>query len=70
MLQDLQNVAACHLSHVAKYDRITPTLVYLHWLPVMYRVNFKTAVLAHKCIYGNAPEYLKDLIKIVKSIAR
>ena len=42
----------------------------LHWLPVMYRVNFKTAVLAHKCIYGNAPEYLKDLIKIVKSIAR
>ena len=30
----------------------------------MYRVNFKIAVLAHKCIYGNAPEYLKDLIKV------
>ena len=56
-------MGACHLSHVAKYDRITPTLVYLHWLPVMYRVNFKTAVLARKCIYGNAPEYLKDLVK-------
>ena len=30
----------------------------------MYRVNFKIAMLAHKCIYGNAPEYLKDLIKV------
>ena len=26
-------------------------------------------MLAHKCIYGNAPEYLKDLIK-VKSTTR
>ena len=45
------------------------TLVNLHWLPVTYRVNFKIAMLAHKCIYGNAPEYLKDLIK-VKSTTR
>ena len=29
----------------------------------MYRVNFKIAMPAHKCIYGNAPEYLTDLIK-------
>ena len=35
-------------------------LVYLHWLPVIYRVNFKTAMVAHK---GNAPEYLQDLIE-------
>ena len=41
-------------------------LVNLHWLPVMYRVNFKIAMFAHKFIYGNAPKYLKDLIKVVE----
>ena len=63
-LQRLQNAAACIVSNIAKYDHITPTLVNLHWFPVKYRVNFKIAMLAHKCIYGNAPEYLKDLIKL------
>ena len=68
-LQRLQNAVAFLVTNVAKYDHITPTLVNLHWLPVTYRVNFKIAMLAHKCIYGNAPEYLKDLIK-VKSTTR
>ena len=68
-LQRLQNAGARLVSKVAKYDHITPTLVNLHWLPVTYRVNLKIAVLAHKCIYGNAPEYLRDLIK-VKSTTR
>ena len=63
-LQRLQNAAARLVSNVAKYDHIIPTLVNLHWLPVKYRVNFKIAMLAHKCIYGNAPDYLNDLIKV------
>ena len=46
---------------VAKYDHVTPTLINLHWLQVIYRVNFKIAMLA--------PEYLKDLIK-AKSTTR
>ena len=68
-LQCLQNAAARLLSNVAKYDHITPTLVKLHWLPVRFMVIFKIAILAHKCIYGNAPEYLRGLTK-VKSISR
>ena len=67
--QRLQNAAARLVSNVAKYDHITPTLVKLHWLPVRFRVIFKIAMLAHKCIYGNAPEYLGGLIK-VKSTSR
>ena len=58
-LQRLHNAAARLVSNVAKYDHITPTLVNLQ-----YRVSFKIAMLAHKCIYGNAPEYPKDLIKV------
>ena len=68
-LQRLQNAATRPVSNVAKYDHITPTPVNLHWPPVTYRVNFKIAMLTHKCIYGNVPEYLKDLIK-VKSTTR
>ena len=47
----------------------TPQRLWMQSLPVTYRVNFKIAMLAHKCIYGNTPEYLKDLIK-VKSTTR
>ena len=68
-LQRLQNAAARLVSNVAEYDHGSPTLVNLHWLPVTYRVNFKMAMLPPKCIYGNAPEYLKGLIK-VKSTTR
>ena len=68
-LQRLQNAAARLVSNIAEYDHGSPTLVNLHWLPVTYRVNFKMAMLPPKCIYGNAPEYLKGLIK-VKSTTR
>ena len=63
-LQRLQNAAARLVGNVAKYDHITPTLVKLHWLPVRFRVIFKRAMLAHKYIYGNAPEYLRGLVKV------
>ena len=66
-LQRLQNAAARLVSNVAKYDHITSTLVKLHWLPVRFRVIFKIAMLAHKCIYGNAPEYLKGLVKVKRT---
>ena len=66
-LQRLQNAAARLVSNVAKYDHITPTLVKLHWLPVRFRVIFKIAMLAHKCIYGNAPEYLRGLVKVKRT---
>ena len=66
-LQRLENAAARLVSNVAKYDHITPTLVKLHWLPVRLRVIFKMAMLAHKYIYGNAPEYLRELVKVKKT---
>ena len=49
------------------YDHITPSLINLHWLPVTHRIEFKIAMLVHKCIYGVAPQYLLDLIKIKES---
>ena len=34
----------------------------LHFLPVKFRIEFKIALLTHKCLHGYAPTYLKNLI--------
>ena len=36
----------------------------LHLLPVKKRIDFKILSLVHKCLYGEAPEYLKNLLII------
>ena len=45
-----------------KYDHITPVLINLHWLPVIYRISFKCFLLTFKALYGMAPIYIIDLI--------
>ena len=55
-----------HLRFQFKLYR-SPSLISLHWLPVTHRIEFKIAMLVHKCIYGVAPQYLLDLIKINES---
>ena len=39
-----------------------PFLKRLHILPVKFRIEFKIALLTHKCLHGNAPAYLRKLI--------
>ena len=39
-----------------------PYLKSLHFLPVKFRIEFKIALLTHKCLHGYAPTYLKNLI--------
>ena len=34
----------------------------LHFLPVKFHIEFKIALLTHKCVHGYAPSYLKNLI--------
>ena len=66
-LQRLQNAATRLVCTVSRYDHITPSLINLYWLPVTNRIEFKIAMLVHKCIYGVSPQYLLDLIKIKES---
>ncbi len=61
-LQLLQNKAARIVTKTAKYDHITPVLKSLHWLPVKFRIDYKVLLLVFKCLYGEAPEYLKELV--------
>jgi len=63
-LQSLQNAAARLVTEARKFDRITPVMRELHWLPVRQRIKFKTAVLVFKCFHGLAPEYLSEYCKM------
>ena len=61
-LQRLQSMCAKLTLRKFKYDSTTDALLQLHWLPIKHRINFKIATITHKCIYGTAPQYLKDLL--------
>ena len=45
-----------------KFDHITPVLKELHWLTVTSRINYKIALMVFKCLHGQAPGYLTDLV--------
>ncbi len=61
-LQRIQNAAARIVNLVPKFDHITPVMIDLHWLPVHYRIHFKILLLVFKCLNGEAPVYLQDMI--------
>ena len=63
-LQKVQNIAAKLVLGYSKYDSSKMALNTLHWLPVKKRIDFKILSLVHKCLYGEAPEYLKNLLII------
>ena len=63
-LQRVQNTAARILTGTRKFDHISPVLKSLHWLEVSKRVQFKILTLTHKCLHGEAPHYLQELITV------
>jgi len=36
----------------------------LHWLPISLRIKHKVLTIVFKCLRGDAPDYLKDLLQI------
>ena len=63
-LQRVQNWAARLVDKESKFCHITPLSMKLHWLPIIYRIRFKIALLTFKAISGLAPSYISDLISI------
>jgi hypothetical protein len=62
-LQHVFNCAARIVSRTKMCSHIMPVFKSLHWLPVLQRCAFKTALLTFKAIHGQAPSYISDLIK-------
>ena len=63
-LQKVQNTAARILTRTGKYDHISHALKTLHWLPVNKRIEYKIHLLTYKCLNGEAPEYLAELLTL------
>ena len=62
-LQIVQNAAARLITGTRKRHHITPALIRLHWLPVKFRIDFKTLLFVFKALNGLAPSYIADLIE-------
>ncbi|XP_056444340.1 uncharacterized protein LOC130380935, partial [Gadus chalcogrammus] len=62
-LQIIQNSAARIITRTKSSDHITPVLIQLHWLPVHYRIQYKTLLLTYKALHNLAPSYLCDLLQ-------
>ena len=69
-LQVLQNAAARLIAGARRYDHITPILQSLHWLPVRERILYKVSMLVHRCLSGNAPQYLTTLLNPLRNSTR
>ena len=51
-LQLVQNRAAHIVTFTRRYEHVIPSLTDLHWLPVEYRIIYKTLLLVYKAING------------------
>ena len=61
-MQNIQNYGAKLVLGRGKYDSNKEALAELHWLPIKSRIKFKILVLVFKCLRGEAPEYLMNLL--------
>ena len=67
-LQRVQNAAVRLVCSLPRHEHVTSSFIRLHWLPIKFRINFKIAMLCFKYIHGNAPNYLKSMLAITKSL--
>ena len=63
-LQRIHNIAARIVARPPCDLDISEVLQSLHWLPVKFRILFKSLLLEYKCIHNLAPKYLSSLLTL------
>ena len=61
-LQRIQNASVRFIKRLNRRTSITDELNKLHFLPINKRISFRLCCYVHKCIYGQAPHYMKLLL--------
>ena len=62
-LQSVVRVAARLVMRKRKFDPISNDIRdRLHWIPVKQRIDFKLGLLVYKCLHGEAPSYLAEML--------
>ena len=57
-------ITCAKLCRTKKYDRITPVLQHLLWLPICVRPTYKVLVFADAVMHDQAPCYLAELLTL------
>ena len=61
-IQRVFNKAARLIVNKPPWERITPVLIGLHWLPIKARITFKICVLTYLALNEGVPKYLKEYL--------
>ena len=61
-LECIQNMACWLVLKLRTYDRVTEPMSTLHWLCICERIQYNVVSIMFKCLKGNAPQYLIDLL--------
>ena len=69
-MQRVQNAAAKFELNLRRMDSSTEALKMLHWLPINFRIQFIILLLVYKCLNGQAPSYLSELLELKSTISR
>ena len=63
-VQRTLNATIRFVTDARKHDHITDHAKRLHILPIKQRIKYKVCLLVHKTIYGQMPEYIKELVQL------
>jgi len=63
-LQSALNALAFLIYGVRRFAPFSEALMSLHWLCIPERIQLKLAVLVHRVLYGNAPDYLGPFTRL------
>ena len=61
-LQSIMNFAARVITNISREESVTIACKNLHWLPIEHRIRFKLCVMVFKCLHGQGPSYLNDML--------
>lgn len=61
-LQLIQNAASRILTKTKRREHITPVLKSLHWLSIIYRIEFKVLLIVLKTVNGLGPKYISRML--------
>ena len=61
-LQRVQNNTAKLVPRKSKYDCVTPLQQELHWLPIRFRPQYKTATFVYRFFSDSLPGYLPQIL--------
>ena len=69
-MQIVQNMAAKLVLNCSAMESSTCCLRNLHWLPIRERIEHKLIRMTYKCLNGEAPDYLSDLLSVIPESIR